>query len=165
MGNQKNKRNFTTKQFHKMLRFSNRFARIALKGRPSTARSLFTLPELPYSLEKGLNPAISSQALDLHYNRHHLTYVNNANKLVSGTPYESMELEDVIRDTANKQEHAGLYNQVAQIWNHSSFWKCMAPSPAAPSQALKDGWPCTLARSISSRRTFRSRPWACLARA
>ena len=64
--------------------------------------------------------------------------MNNANKLVTGTPFESAELEQVIRDTATVKQHAGLFNQVAQIWNHSFFWECMTPDQAGPSKEVVD---------------------------
>ena len=100
-------------------------------------RSLFTLPKVAY-VETGLPPAITPRALDFHYNKHQQTYVTNANKMVTGTPYESAPLESVVRDTASAKQHAGLHNQVSQIWNHSFFWECMTPAPAAPSEAVVD---------------------------
>jgi Fe-Mn family superoxide dismutase len=82
---------------------------------------------LPYSLEEGLAPAISSMQLDFHYNKHHMTYVTKLNELISGTKYEDMALSDIITDTAGVKEKKKIFNNAAQHFNHSFFWKCMKP--------------------------------------
>lgn len=69
-------------------------------------------------------------------NKHHQTYVNNANKLVVGTPWENTPLETAIMDTAPMKQYAVLFNNVAQIWNHSFFWDCMTPKKTAPSPKM-----------------------------
>ena len=100
-------------------------------------RTLFSLPKVPYA-ETGLPGLYTPHGLDLHLNKHHQAYVTNANKMVAGTPFENAELVDVIRDTAASQQHAGLYNQVGQIYNHNFFWETLAPQPAAPAPAVVD---------------------------
>jgi Fe-Mn family superoxide dismutase len=82
---------------------------------------MFTLPPLPYA-EGALAPVISANTLGFHYGKHHKTYVDNLNNLVKGTELESASLEQIIRDTAGKPDKAGLFNNAAQIWNHTFYW-------------------------------------------
>ncbi|MGM9455161.1 superoxide dismutase [Fe] [Legionella bozemanae] len=82
----------------------------------------FTLPELPYA-KNALEPHISSETLEYHYGKHHQTYVNNLNKLIPGTEFESMELEEII-----KKSKGGMFNNAAQIWNHTFYWHCLSPN-------------------------------------
>ena len=85
---------------------------------------MFTLPPLPYP-ENALDPVISANTLSFHYGKHHKAYVDNLNKLAAGTEYESMPLEQVIRDTAGKPDKTGVFNNAAQVWNHTFFWNCL----------------------------------------
>lgn len=85
---------------------------------------MFTLPPLPYP-ENALEPVISANTLSFHYGKHHKAYVDNLNKLAAGTEYESMPLEQVIRDTAGKPDKTGIFNNAAQVWNHTFYWNCM----------------------------------------
>jgi Fe-Mn family superoxide dismutase len=85
---------------------------------------MFTLPPLPYS-ENALDPVISANTLSFHYGKHHKTYVDNLNNLVKGTDYESAPLEKIITETAGKADKAGLFNNAAQVWNHTSYWNCL----------------------------------------
>ncbi len=87
----------------------------------------FSLPPLPYA-EDALEPHISSKTLKLHYGKHHQGYVDKANKLVKGTKYEKMTLEEIMLNTAGKSgKEEGIYNNTAQIWNHTFYWKSMRP--------------------------------------
>mmetsp|Transcript_11560 Transcript_11560/g.32459 ORF Transcript_11560/g.32459 Transcript_11560/m.32459 type:complete len:226 (+) Transcript_11560:85-762(+) len=94
-----------------------------------TQRTVFTLPVLNYDIAKGLAPVITPAALDLHYNKHHATYVANANRLVEGTKYEGKDLERVVRESYG--DNVPVFNNTAQIWNHSFFWDCMSPNGSA----------------------------------
>jgi len=85
---------------------------------------MFTLPPLPYA-ENALAPVISANTLSFHYGKHHKAYVDNLNKLASGTEFESAPLEQVIRDTAGKPDKSGVFNNAAQVWNHTFYWKCL----------------------------------------
>ena len=90
-----------------------------------------TLPELPYAMD-ALAPEYSKETMEYHYGKHHKAYVDNLNILQKGTEFESMELEDVV-----KKSSGGVYNNSAQIWNHTFFWNCMAPEGGGePSGAL-----------------------------
>ncbi len=90
-----------------------------------------TLPALPYA-KTALAPHISEETLDFHYGKHHQTYVTNLNNLIKGTDFENASLEDII-----KKSSAGIYNNSAQIWNHTFFWNSMKPNGGgAPSGAL-----------------------------
>lgn len=81
-----------------------------------------TLPELPYA-KNALEPHISSETLEYHYGKHHQAYVTNLNKLIPGTEFESMDLEEII-----KKSKGGIFNNAAQIWNHTFYWHCLSPN-------------------------------------
>ncbi len=87
----------------------------------------FTLSPLPYA-KNALGPYISEQTLDFHHGKHHQTYVTNLNNLVAGTENESKSLEDLISLSAGKADMAGIFNNAAQVWNHTFFWNCMKPN-------------------------------------
>lgn len=84
------------------------------------------LPALPYSND-ALAPHINSQTLDIHHGKHHNAYVVNGNKLIEGTEYASMSTEDIIKATAGKADKAGIFNNAAQVWNHTFYWNSMKP--------------------------------------
>lgn len=86
----------------------------------------FELPALPYAMN-ALEPYISERTMEFHYGKHHKAYVDNLNKLIAGTHFEQMSLEEIIRKTAGKAEYAGIFNNAAQAWNHAFFWTCMQP--------------------------------------
>ncbi len=92
----------------------------------------FTLPELPYPRE-ALEPHMSRETLDYHYGKHHKAYVDNANKLVAGTEFEKLSLEDAVRKSSGK-----IFNNVAQIWNHTFFWNSLTPKQTPPGKKLSD---------------------------
>ena len=81
----------------------------------------FTLPDLPYKLEE-LQPHISRETLEFHWGKHHKTYVENLNKLVPGTPFAEKSLEDIVKTATG-----GIFNNAAQVWNHTFYWNCLAP--------------------------------------
>lgn len=91
------------------------------------------LPALPYA-KNALAPHISEETIEFHYGKHHQTYVTNLNNLIKGTEFESSSLEEII-----KKSSGGIYNNSAQIWNHTFFWNGMKPNGGgAPSGALAD---------------------------
>ncbi|MEN6439828.1 MAG: superoxide dismutase [Syntrophobacter sp.] len=83
-----------------------------------------TLPDLPFSKD-ALEPHISAKTFEFHHGKHHKAYVDNGNKLLAGTEFENQEPEAIIRKVAGDASKAGIFNNVAQAWNHSFFWKCM----------------------------------------
>ena len=87
----------------------------------------FTLPDLPFE-KTALEPKMSAQTFDYHHGKHHNAYVNKANDAVKGTEYESMSAEEIMKATAGKADKAGVFNNVAQHWNHSFFWQCLTPN-------------------------------------
>ena len=92
-----------------------------------------TLPELPYAMD-ALAPEYSKETMEYHYGKHHKAYVDNLNNLQKGTEFESMKLEEIV-----KKSSGGIYNNSAQIWNHTFFWNCMAPEGGGePSGALAE---------------------------
>ena len=82
----------------------------------------FTLPALPYALD-ALVPHISKETLEYHYGKHHAAYVNNLNKLIAGTEFENLTLEEII-----KKSTGGIFNNAAQVWNHTFYWHCLSPN-------------------------------------
>lgn len=81
----------------------------------------FSLPPLPYSKD-ALQPYISQETLEYHYGKHHKAYVDNLNKLITGTEFESLSLEQIIMKASG-----GIFNNAAQVWNHTFYWHCLSP--------------------------------------
>jgi len=91
------------------------------------------LPELPYALD-ALAPTISKETLEFHYGKHHQTYVTNLNNLIKGTEFENATLEEIV-----KKSSGGIFNNSAQVWNHTFYWNGMAPKAGGePTGALAD---------------------------
>lgn len=97
----------------------------------------FTLPALPYA-QGALEPYISARTMGFHYGKHHQAYVDNLNKLVTGTPWAAgSSLEKVVLESAGKADKAAVFNNAAQAWNHTFFWNSMKPgSGGKPSGRL-----------------------------
>lgn len=98
-----------------------------------------SLPELPYP-QNALEPHVSAETLDYHHGKHHRAYVNKLNELIKGTKYEFMPLEEVIMNS-----EGGIFNNAAQIWNHTFFWNCMAPKAGGNptgkvAKAIEEKW-------------------------
>ncbi|MBC9071590.1 superoxide dismutase [Fe] [Thauera sp. CAU 1555] len=92
------------------------------------------LPPLPYAKD-ALAPHISAETLEFHYGKHHQAYVTNLNNLIKGTEYENLDLEAIVK----KAPAGGIYNNSAQVWNHTFFWNSMKPNGGGePSGALGD---------------------------
>jgi Fe-Mn family superoxide dismutase len=95
-----------------------------------------TLPPLPYA-DNALDPVISAHTLSFHYGKHHKAYVDNLNKLIAGTPLEGQPLEAIIKESAGKADKAGVFNNAAQIWNHTFYWNSLkANGGGTPPAAL-----------------------------
>lgn len=91
------------------------------------------LPALPYAKD-ALQPHISAETLEFHYGKHHQAYVTNLNNLIKGNEFESMTLEEII-----KKASGGVFNNAAQVWNHTFYWNCLSPKGGGePSGALGD---------------------------
>lgn len=91
------------------------------------------LPELPFAKD-ALLPHMSPETFDYHYAKHHQAYVTNLNNLIKGTKFEDMALEDII-----KNSEGGIFNNSAQVWNHTFFWNCLAPNAGGkPTGAIAD---------------------------
>ncbi len=92
------------------------------------------LPELPFAIN-ALEPHISSETLEYHHGKHHNTYVTNLNNLIKGTEWEDSTLDDIV----SKAPAGGLFNNAAQVWNHSFYWNCLSPEGGGePSGALAE---------------------------
>ena len=93
----------------------------------------FTLPELPYAKD-ALAPHISAETLEFHHGKHHNAYVTNLNNLIPGTEFEGKSLEDIIKSSSG-----GVFNNAAQIWNHTFYWHSLSPNGGgAPTGAVAD---------------------------
>ncbi|EPB5124575.1 superoxide dismutase [Fe] [Klebsiella pneumoniae] len=82
----------------------------------------FELPALPYAKD-ALAPHISAETLEYHYGKHHQAYVSNLNNLIKGTAFEGKSLEEIVRTS-----EGGVFNNAAQVWNHTFYWNCLAPN-------------------------------------
>lgn len=80
------------------------------------------LPALPYD-RTALEPHISGETIDFHYGKHHKAYVDNLNKMIEGTEFAELSLEDII-----KKSQGGMFNNAAQVWNHTFYWNCLSPN-------------------------------------
>lgn len=94
---------------------------------------MFTLPNLPFGYTD-LEPIIEARTVEIHYDKHHRTYVNNLNNLIPGTEYENLSLEEII-----KKASGPIFNNAAQIWNHSFYWEnLITPESSNPSKKLTE---------------------------
>lgn len=98
----------------------------------------FELPPLPYA-QDALEPYISANTLSFHHGKHHNAYVNNLNNLIKDTELANKSLEEIVKATADDPAKAGVFNNAAQVWNHSFYWKCMKPGGGGtPTGSLAD---------------------------
>ena len=98
----------------------------------------FELPALPYAKD-ALEPHITANTLDFHHGKHHNTYVVNLNNLTKDSPMAGQSLEEIIKATAGDASKAGVFNNAAQVWNHTFYWNCMKPGGGgAPTGDLAD---------------------------
>ena len=107
------------------------------------------LPVLAYDRD-ALAPVISAETLDYHYGKHHQTYVTNLNNMIPGTEYENSSLEDIIRSA-----DGGIFNNAAQVWNHTFYWNCLSPTGGGePSGSLADAITTRFGSFDAFRETF-----------
>jgi Fe-Mn family superoxide dismutase len=101
---------------------------LAMGGLSRTARSAspFVLPPLPYA-ENALEQIITANTIGFHYGKHHKGYVDNLNKLVAGTEFADLSLEKIITSTAGRSEKTAIFNNAAQTWNHTFYWRSLSP--------------------------------------
>src|ERR1017187_4493406 len=97
--------------------------------------SPYVLPSLPYA-EAALAPVISAHTIGFHYGKHHKGYVDNLNKLVAGTEFADLPLEKIITATAGKADKTAIFNNAAQTWNHTFFWRSLTPKGGGEPPAL-----------------------------
>jgi superoxide dismutase, Fe-Mn family len=110
------------------------------------------LPELPYAKD-ALEPHISAETLDFHHGKHHNAYVVNGNKLLEGTEFFNKDMVEIIQATAGDMSKAGIFNNVAQVWNHNFYWNSMSPNGGGqPTGELMD----RIAKDFGSYEDFRS---------
>jgi len=106
------------------------------------------LPQLPYAKE-ALAPHISAETIDYHYGKHHATYVANLNKLISGTEFAGMQLEEIV-----KKSSGGIFNNAAQVWNHTFYWNGLSPKGGGePTGALAEA----IQKTFGSFTTFKEK--------
>ncbi|MFZ9035105.1 MAG: superoxide dismutase [Francisellaceae bacterium] len=91
---------------------------------------MFELPALPYA-KSALEPYISAETLEYHYGKHHQAYVTNLNNLIPGSGFEGKSLEEIIKTSTG-----GIFNNAAQIWNHTFYWHCLSPNGGRPEGEL-----------------------------
>jgi Fe-Mn family superoxide dismutase len=110
----------------------------SMVGVPAFAEnsSEIKLPPLPYP-QDALAPYISSRTISFHYGKHHQGYVDNINRLIKGTEMEGNPLEKIIRSATGDPDRAAIFNNAAQVWNHTFYWNSMNPKPRMPSGMLE----------------------------
>src|SRR6202000_1263238 len=86
----------------------------------------FELSPLPYA-PNWLEPYMSARTFEFHYGKHHKAYVDNLNKFIPGTPFEKASLEDIVKESFKGEAHKKIFNNAAQVWNHTFFWNSMKP--------------------------------------
>ncbi len=96
---------------------------------------MIKLMELPYNLD-ALEPYISRQTLGFHYLKHHKGYVEKLNKLIEGTQFETMTLEEIVTEAHKKTEYQDIYHNAAQVWNHNFYWQSLNPNGGKPNKKL-----------------------------
>ncbi len=107
------------------------------------------LPALPYAKD-ALAPVISAETIDYHYGKHHQTYVTNLNNLIAGTEFADLSLTDIIMKASG-----GLFNNAAQVWNHTFYWNCLSPTGGgAPTGALGDAITATFGSFADFKKQF-----------
>lgn len=112
------------------------------------------LPALPYA-QDALAPVVSAETLSFHYGKHHKAYVDNLNKLVAGTDLAEAALEKVIAAVAGKPDKAGVFNNAAQVWNHTFFWNSMKPNGGgAPAGAVAKAIDASFGSAENFRKEF-----------
>jgi Fe-Mn family superoxide dismutase len=138
----------------------------------ASAAGSIVLPPLPYP-ENALEPVISARTVGFHYGKHHQGYVANANKLIAGTDLQDLPLERIVQATAGKVDKAGIFNNAAQVWNHTFYWKSLSPKgggkpPAALLQKMEASFgglePCLKELANAAATQFGS-GWAWLVKA
>lgn len=108
----------------------------------------FELPQLPYAID-ALQPYISKETLEFHYGKHHAAYVNNLNKLIEGTAFATANLEKIIKESTG-----GIFNNAAQVWNHTFYWNCLKPNGGGePKGALAEA----IKKEFGSFETFKEK--------
>ena len=95
------------------------------------------LPKLPFE-DNALAPTISSNTISFHYGKHHKTYVDNLNKAIAGTELAEKPLIEIVRAVAGKSDKAAVFNNAAQVWNHTFYWNSLSPKSTTPSKDLAD---------------------------
>jgi Fe-Mn family superoxide dismutase len=112
--------------------------------RPVHAASPIMLPPLPYA-EDALAPVVSANTLGFHYGKHHKAYVDNLNRLIAGTDLADLPLDKIVLASAGKADRVAIFNNAAQAWNHSFYWKSLRPNgggepPAALRKKIEDSF-------------------------
>ncbi len=101
---------------------------VAVDGLKMNAQetNVIAMPELPYA-PNSLEPVITANTISFHYGKHHKAYVDNVNKLIVGTPFAGMSLEQIIKATSGKSDSVSIFNNAAQAWNHDFYWHSLKP--------------------------------------
>ena len=121
--------------FHK---FTKEIVTSIRNGQKSIGQSVtqHVLPSIPYPVAGGIGKAVTPENLDYHYNKHHNAYVTNLNKLVPGTPYEGLSVEEIMILSHGKPADKGIFNNAAQVFNHAFYFNGMLPAGSQPSSAV-----------------------------
>ena len=113
----------------------------------------FTLPELPYAKD-ALAPTISAETIEYHYGKHHQTYVTNLNNLLPGSAYEGLGLDEIVRQSHGKPSEKPVFNNAAQVWNHTFYWNSLSPTGGGDP---KGGIAAAIEKSFGSFKDFKEK--------
>lgn len=114
---------------------------------------MFSLAQLPYDY-KALEPYISGKTMELHHDKHHQTYLDNLNKLITGTELENESLENIIIKSAGQADKIAIFNNAAQVFNHDFFWKALRPAGDDPFFGLSEELKNSIEKNFSSLENF-----------
>ena len=113
----------------------------------------FILPELPYAKD-ALAPTISAETIEYHYGKHHQTYVTNLNNLLPGSAYEGLGLDEIVRQSHGKPSEKPVFNNAAQVWNHTFYWNSLSPTGGGDP---KGGIAAAIEKSFGSFKDFKEK--------
>ncbi len=120
-----------------MAALASRITAEPIAAAPQRKNMPIELPKLPFE-DSALAPTISSNTIGFHYGKHHKAYVDNLNKLIAGTDLAEKSLVEIVRGSAGQSDKAGIFNNSAQVWNHTFYWNSLSPKSTSPSKDLAE---------------------------
>ena len=120
---------------------------------------MFEMKKLDFKMN-ALEPYMSANTLGFHYGKHYKAYVDKLNELIKDTPYETMGLEDIVKESHKHPEHKAIYNNAGQVWNHEFFWKSLAPESTMPGAEILAKIEKSFASYVDFKKEFKAKALA-----